>query len=163
MSEQGQTNVQIIGVKQTVKALKEFEPDLYKRMNSEIRDSLRVVREAAKAKYPKGAWSININSKKILGSIAASSGGSRLTTKWGDSSPGIKAAIFEFAGSTQPGRTPQAKGLIDSLTRRYGQPGRFLWSAWDELGPGVLSSIEQSVKRAERDLQASLDTAGEGY
>lgn len=158
------TNVQIIGVKQTITALRAFEPDLLKAMNKEIRESLKPVRDRAKGKYPNGAWSININQKKILGSIAAASGGvGGLQKTWGESAPGIKAAIFEFAGSTQEGRTPQAAGLIKALTARYGQPGRFLWSAWDELGSGVLSNIEGSVRRAERDLQASLDSVGEGY
>lgn len=159
----GQTNVQIIGVKETVNALKAFEPDLLKRMNKEIRDSLGKVRDRAKGKYPGGSWSININNKKILGSIAASARGGLVANSWGKSAPGTKAAIFEFVGSRYSGNDPQVTGLISSLTRRYGQPGRFLWSAWDELGSGVLSDIEQAVRRAERDLQANLDAAGERY
>ena len=158
------TNVQILGVKETVTALRAFEPSLLKEMNSEIRRSLTPVRERAKGKYPAGVWSININTKKILGSICAASGGAGgLKPRWGDSAGGIKAAIFEFAGSTTQGATPQAQGLIKSLTERYGSPGRFLWSAWDELGGGVLQNIEESVRRAERDLQANMDAAGEGF
>ena len=158
------SNVKIVGVAETVAALRVFTPDLLKGMNAEIRRSLKPVRARAQGKFPDGQWSININQKKILGSIAATSGGvGGLKSRWGDSAPGIKAAIFEFAGSVQGGQTPQAQGLIRSLTERYGQPGRFLWSAWDELGAGVLQNIEEAVHRAERELQANMDAAGEGY
>lgn len=157
------TNIRIDGVKQTVAALKAFEPDLLKAMNKEIRQSLAPVRQRAKGIYPGGAWSININSKKILGSIAASAGGGLDPNSWGNSGAGTKAAIFEFIGSRYMGKRPQVTGLIASLERRYGSPGRFLWQAWDEMGSGVLDNIEEAVRGAERDLQANLDSAGEGF
>ena len=61
------------------------------------------------------------------------------------------------------GATPQARGLIESLNRRYGQPGRFLWAAWDKTGKDVLDRIRTAMLEAERDLQATLDSAGEDY
>lgn len=160
----GQTNVRIDGVKQTIKALTEFEPELKKRMNKEIRKALTQTRNVAKGKYPGGAWSININNKKLLGSIAATAGGGT----WGSKSlkelaPGTRAAILEFIGTKYSGNSPQVLGLISTMNARYGQPGRFLWSAWEQTGDQVLEDIKQAVKSAERDLQASLDSAGEGF
>lgn len=164
MSERQGTNIKIEGVKATIKALKEFEPDLQKAMNKEIRSALTMVREGAKSRYPKGAWSLRLNTKNILGTVIATGGGSNWDGKnWSDIAPGVRAAIFEFAGSVQGGRTPQARGLIDSLNRRYGTPGRFLWASWDANGRDVLDKIEAAVRSAERDLQANLDSAGEGY
>lgn len=162
MSERVGTNIRIDNVKKTVAALAAFDPELRKTLNSSIRVALAKVDAAAKSNYPSGAWAIRINNKKILGSIAARAGGKR-GTNWGDSAPGIRAAIFEFAGKNQPGKTPQAQGLINHLNARYGQPGRFLWAAWDQVGSGVLNDIEAAVKSAERDLQANLDAAGEAY
>ncbi len=156
------TNIRITGVAKTVKALREIEPEVAKRMNTTIRKALSVTSAGAKQRYPKGAWSVNINTKKILGSISARSG-LRLDNDWGNSAPGVKAAIFEFAGSRQPGRTPQARGLIKSLTERYGQPGRFLWDSWDDTGKEALNTIEQAIRSAERELQMKLDAAGETY
>jgi hypothetical protein len=158
------TNVQIIGVKETMIALKEFEPALRKKLNKEIRSSLDKVKTRAQTKYPKGDWKVKVTQKNLLGQVVATAGGGNASDqRWGDAPPGIRAAIFEFAGSTTTGATPQAKGLIESLTRRYGQPGRFLWSAWDEVGKSVLTEIEQAVKSAERDLQTKLDQAGERF
>jgi hypothetical protein len=53
--------------------------------------------------------------------------------------------------------------MIDSLTARYGTPGRFLWAAWDDTSDMVLDSIRMVVKNAERKLQTHLDAAGETY
>lgn len=156
------TNIQITGVKETVAALKAFQPEIAKRLNSEIRKSVGKVKARALSRYPSGSYSLTLNNRKILGSVTASAGGDR-SKRWGDSSGGIRAAIFEFAGKNQPGKTPQAQGLIKHLNEKYGQPGRFLWAAWDDVGRGVLRDIESSVKAAERDLQASLDSAGEGF
>lgn len=155
------TNIQITGVKQTVAALQAFDPEIKKVLTSQIRESLTKTRTRAIGKYPRGAWSININQKKILGSISARSGAR--APRWGDSDPGVRAAIFEFAGSQQPGRSPQARAMVASLNARYGQPGRFLWAAWDETGADVLDDIRTAVSRAERELQARLDAIGEGY
>lgn len=156
-------NIQIQGVRQTVNALIAFEPALKDRLNDEIKVALRNVSDRARSKYPKGSWGVSVTRKKILGSVYARSG--RRGDRWGDSStaPGVRAAIFEFAGSRGEGTTPQARGMIRSLNERYGSPGRFLWSSWDELGRGVLLDIQMSVREAERDLQATLDRAGESY
>lgn len=155
------SNIQITGVKQTIAALQAFDPEIKKTLTKQIREALATTRTRAIGKYPRGAWSINVNQKKILGSIVARSGARAV--RWGDSDPGVRAAIFEFAGSTQPGKTPQARAMIASLNARYGQPGRFLWSAWDETGAGVLNDIQTAVRGAERELQARLDAIGEGY
>lgn len=155
------SNIQIDHVKATITALKDFEPDLYKKLNTQIRRELGVIKNIAKGKYPKGEWQVQINAKRILGSIRTRPGSSDPRQRWGDSDPGVRASIFEFAGSRTTGDTPQAAGLIASLTRRYGQPGRFLWSAWDEKGKSAITNIERAVKSAERELQARLDARGE--
>lgn len=155
------SNIQILHVKETITALKDFEPDLYKKLNTQIRRELNVIKNITKGKYPKGEWQVQINTKRILGSIRTRPGSSNPKQRWGEADPGVRASIFEFAGSRTMGETPQAAGLIDSLTRRYGQPGRFLWSAWDEKGKTAIANIERSVKAAERELQLRLDERGE--
>lgn len=157
------SNIEIQGVRQTVNALIAFTPDVKKALNDSIKESMGEVATRARAKYPKGSYGVQITKRKILGTVYARGG--RRGKRWGDSStsPGVRAAIFEFAGSAGPGKTPQARGMIKSLTERYGQPGRFLWAAWDELGKGVLASIKYDVEKAERELQATLDRIGETY
>jgi hypothetical protein len=157
------SNIRVDNVKATIKAINEFAPDLKKRMTKEIRDSLNVVKTRAEGKYPKGAWQVQINNRRILGSIKTRAGSTSYGQRWGDADPGVRAAIFEFAGTRTAGDTPQAKGMIESLTRRYGQPGRFLWAAWDEVGPAALEQIRDAVKKAERELQNRLNETGDSF
>lgn len=162
MTERQKANIEITNVKQTINALRAFSPEIEKRLGKQIKEALKVTKTRAEGKYPKGSWVVGRTNKKLLGYVSARAGGTR-GTSWGDSSPGIKAAIFEFAGKYQTGRTPQAQGLIDSLETRYGSPGRFLWAAWDETGKDVLDKIRDAVEQAERELQAQLDTEGQAY
>jgi hypothetical protein len=154
--------IEVKGVRETINALKAFEPDVKKSMDKVIRSALNEVKAGAQSRYPKGDWVVRINTKNLLGTIAARAGGTR-GRSWGDSSPGIRAAIFEFAGSASQGATPQARAMIDSLNRRYGSPGRFLWDSWDANGERAVDTIRDAVLMAEARLQASLDAAGEAF
>lgn len=154
--------IEVYGVKQTIAAMEQFAPEIRKRMNKEIRQQLAFTQARARSLYPHGAWQIVINKKRLLGSIQTAPG-TLNRKKWGESDPGARAAIFEFVGSQTEGDTPQVQGLIKSLNARYGEPGRFLWEAWDETGRSVLSNIRTSVLAAERDLQAKLDSIGESH
>lgn len=157
------TNVRITGVKQTIRALDAFEPEVKKALNKTIRRALNEVKRGAEMRYPNGAWQVRLNNRNLLGSITTRAGTARGAKSWGDADAGVKAAIFEFAGSVQEGRTPQARGLIKSLNLRYGQTGRFLWAAWDAEGQMALDTIRDAVYIAERELQAKLDAAGESF
>lgn len=156
------TSIEVSGVKETTQALKVFTPEINKRLRREIRSALNDTKVLAQSKYPSGSWSIGFSNKKPLGFIQATAG-RRIDNNWGASDGGVKAAIFEFAGSTQSGRTPQAEGLIRSLNNRYGTTGRFLWASWDQSGKTVLEKIRTSMLEAERDLQATINSAGESY
>jgi len=155
------TAIEIKGVKATTRALKEFAPELRKDLNRAIRRSLDQVKRGAEGRYPNGSWSIRINNKKILGSLGTMGG--RSSDSWADADPGVRAAIFEFAGSTGQGKSPQAQAMIESLNNRYGQPGRFLWDAWDDSGDLAKNQIRMAVKNAERQLQAKLTAMGEAF
>lgn len=157
------SNIRVENVKETITALAAFEPEIHKRLNVQIRKAMGRIKTRAQGKYPAGAWQVQLNKKRILGSIRTTPGSSLDATRWGEAAPGVRAAIFEFAGSRSAGATPQARGLIKSLNARYGQPGRFLWAAWDEQGNAVLEEIRASVKSAERELQSRLDSRGESY
>jgi hypothetical protein len=157
------TAIGVTGIKETTRALAAFDPALKKRLNKTIRTALADVQAGAQAKYPTGAWQIVISNKNMLGSIKTRAGSRGTTGSWADADGGVRAAIFEFAGSTQSGATPQARGLIKHLNEKYGGTGRFLWAAWDERGKKALETIRQGVLAAERDLQSKLDAAGEAY
>lgn len=153
-------DLRVAGVKATITALRNLAPDVKREMDREIRSVMSTVKAGAESRYPGGAWSVKLNAKRLFGSVEAISGGERGDT-WRDSGPGVKASVFEFAGKYQPGKTPQAKAMIDSLNARYGSPGRFLWDSWDDNKTRALAQIKDAVLRAERELQTRLDTAGD--
>lgn len=155
--------IEVTGIRGTVRALKAFTPEMHKALNKTIRTALNDVKAGAEGRYPKGAWVVRINTRNMLGSIRTAPGTVGDAKSWGETSPGVRAAIFEFAGKYQPGATPQAKAMIASLNARYGSPGRFLWDAWDDRGKAALDTIKQAVLTAERNLQAELDAAGESF
>lgn len=155
-------SIEIRGVRSTRNALQAFVPDVKRRMDNTIRAALRQTRDAARSRYPKGDWVVRVNSKNLLGVIAARAGTGG-GPSWAASGGGVKAAVFEFMGSRSDGSTPQARATIESLNRRYGAPGRFLWDAWDATGENVLDTIREAVLAAEAELQATLDAAGEDY
>lgn len=156
-----QTSIEVKHAAATIRALRDMEPDLRKRLNKTIRAALSWTVDGARSRYPEGSWIIRINNKSLLGSISARAG--TRANQFGKSDPGVRAAVFEFAGKYQPGRTPQARAMIASLNARYGQPGRFLWDSWDATKDTVLDTIRDAVYQVERELQARLDAAGESY
>lgn len=154
-------DLRIGGVKATITALRNLAPDVKREMDKEIRSVMTTIKAGAESRYPGGAWSVKLNAKRLFGSVEAVAGGERDPNSWAKSGPGVKAAIFEFAGKYQPGATPQAKAMIDSLNARYGSPGRFLWDSWDDNKVRALGQIKAAVVRAERELQTRLDAAGD--
>jgi hypothetical protein len=153
-------DLRVGGVKATIAALRNLAPDVKREMDREIRSVMTTIKAGAESRYPAGAWSVKLNAKRLFGSVEAIGGGERADT-WRDSGPGVKAAVFEFAGKYQPGKTPQAKAMIASLNARYGSPGRFLWDSWDENKTRALAQIKTAVLRAESELQTRLDSAGD--
>lgn len=157
------TSIEVKGVGETIRALKAFEPEIHKALNKTIRSALNEVKAGAQARYPKGAWTVRINQKNMLGTIRTAPGSSADAKSFGEAAPGVRAAVFEFAGKYQDGKTPQAKAMIASLNARYGSPGRFLWDSWDANASYVVDNIREAVLNAESRLQANLDAAGESY
>ena len=155
--------IEVTGVRETIRALAAFEPEVKQALNKTIRAALNQTRDAARSRYPKGDWVVRITQKNMLGAIAARGGGGGDSRKsWAALPPGQRAAIFEFINDAPSGR-PQVLGLIDSLNRRYGSPGRFLWDAWDATGEDVIGTIRDAVLQAEARLQEGLNAAGEAF
>ena len=155
--------IEVKGTRETIRALAAFEPEIKKELNKTIRAALNQTRDAARSRYPKGDWVVRITQRNLLGAVAARGGqGADPKKSWAALPGGARAAIFEFMDNAPSGR-PQVEGLIDSLNRRYGSPGRFLWDAWDATGEDVVGTIRDAVLQAERRLQDGLDAAGEAF
>lgn len=159
-------NIKVEGVAQTMKALRDFEPDLYKEMGKSIRASMRLLRDTASRRRPEGVYKATtslLNKKGPRGSVTATAGSGAMSVsdylnaqgsseKW--DAP-LRSVIFEFAQNAQ---RPGMRAAIASFNARYGSPGRFLWAAYDDIGEYVESDIERAIRDAERTLQSNLDS-----
>ena len=90
-----------------------------------------------------------------IGSAPGDSG-----SEW--SQEGRLSAILEFYGKVGA-KSDQARTCTATLNSRYGTPGRFLWSSWDEQKGSSVPRIEAAVREAEKQLQATLDAQGVSY
>jgi len=173
--------IKITGIEATIAALKKFEPEMYKRMKVRLRAAGREVSNLANARLPRiaqGGFGTKISDRgKSVGMVVYARAGSK---------SGMNAAIFEFAknagtasssmksgklktirkrfasgpaGGSRPGGS-QGAAMVSWLSNDYGQPGRFLWQAWDLKRTAVIAEVEGIWRQGEVDLQASMDRAG---
>lgn len=160
--------ITVTGLSETLVALKEFEPDLYKDLMAQIRAGLRAVKAGALGRHPAGAYALRTRIKSgrttlVGGTVVAISGGGA-GNDWSDG--GRRGVIFEFAktaSGAQPQNVARTQHMLDTISGRFGSPGRFLWASWDSVGTGVRAGIVTAVKFAEAELQRRLNAAGVSY
>lgn len=169
--------IRIEGFEQTMNALRQLAPELYKQMAAMIRAELRKVASGAASKRGASVYGtrFKVNSQVARGSVfvrGAQKLTSRTTISGGEVSvrtsgktyrglsPNAKAAAFEFWGHNQPGKTPQARATTAALNAKYGTPGRFLWSTWDELGGNAAfeAKMREVAQDAEGFVQGIIDS-----
>jgi hypothetical protein len=162
----GISEITIVGIEDTIAALRALEPDVLKRMNKVIRADLTKVKTVAQTSFgmaasswseptPQGNYAVRMVSRgeKMGGSV-------RAVSKW--------AAIFEFAGTKGKSRsggpiTPQGRAMVRWLGSGFGRPGRFLWDSWDMQKTALDANIRKTIADAEQELQGSLNAAGEAW
>lgn len=152
MSETG-VRIDTYGFGDTLLALSSFDQDMSKRVLRDLRQGALLVSRTARANAPRGK-------------TGQMQGGYRTRTKTRGTLNIVQAVnltpqgnILEFAGSTSSGSCPQGRSLIRNLTAEYGQPGRFLWEAWDDLETRIRADVDRTIADAEADLQAALSGA----
>lgn len=157
--------IQIHGLRETLEALKAFEPEVHKALRKSMKEAVRPIASMAAGRSG-GTYGTQVRaSGRPLVSVFAKVGPMANKNDW--SSPATKAVIMEFAQKAvykQGPKTgqpyPQGESLIGNYDA-FGKPGRFLWDAWDSgAGAQAMADIERSVTEAERELQAMLDAAG---
>jgi hypothetical protein len=159
--------VAIEGLPGTLAALKAFEPQVLRAMNREIRTVTRSFMGAAESNFAAtgggGGYrpSSSTRGKRVGMRVTAIGSTGSSGSDW--SQRGALSAILEFYGKVQPGQTTRAQSCTKTLNERYGQPGRFLWSAWDSQKATAIPRIEAAVRTAEKQLQQTLDAQGVGY
>lgn len=173
------TSIDVVGVKEALRELNKIDKVARRQLTKDYREIVRPVITAAQALTPAAPplsgmgyrWNPGYRgdvfpwngAKEDRGMKPFVSGKkprqfngftSHLATfgiRW--STPG--ATVVEMSGK---GKVPTSKGreMVQALSNRYGQPGRFLWRAYTEHADEVQRNVERLVKDLMRQVSERL-------
>ena len=154
------SSVEVVGVKETIKALRQLDPEHRKEFNRGIRGVVAPMVSAAKSAYPQMPisgmarnWSQGASQKfpyqvgKVKTGVKVKTSTRRDTNSVVYISQGTAAgAIFEVVREGNPfGRQVRARN------------SRVLWPTYDRFAPQILLGVGLIVKKAERTVQGMVD------
>lgn len=84
--------------------------------------------------------------------------GSITRTAWRIANRNAAGSIFELAGRSSNGKTPQGRAFIANLNRTR-KPSRVIWAAWDKAGGERVVSrhVAETIHEFDIKLQERLD------
>ena len=160
------TTIQVFGVKEALKELRDIDPDLRKLINARAKDIVKPATDAIKNKYPAQYLSGMQRNWTQRGRLkfpydqAAARKGVTLKIDTGKKSRSViridqrnpAAALIDMAGK-QGGRNAQGGRFVDALTTIYGQPSRVMWPAYLANG----NEVEQRMFNVVEDLMEMVN------
>lgn len=157
--------VEVVGLAETRGLLARFEPDLLRRLNREVTAEAKALQQSAQANISGtgmagDAYRIK-RSTRPMGfsvSVIARKGTVGRGERW-SSSPGVLAAVLEFAEGVRdarPENLTRTTNMLATLRARYGAPGRFLWDAWDGMKEASQAQLRATVAEIEAEYSARL-------
>lgn len=164
-----ETRIELDGVADTLKVLKDVDPDLRKQVVRDLKAAGRIAVGAARALVPDatplsgwGEWRGGWNTAKARRSITVSH---RATSRRGsDTIPLLTVtsgkdaglAIWDMAGRKSRGRTAAGRRMIATLEARYGSASRALWPAVEATMPEIRRGVEDAVEAVTRTATAKM-------
>jgi len=172
--------VTVTGLRDLKRALTKVAPDLKKEMDKRIRLAIEPVRSRAQNAVPsrplsnwtatgKDPWGTRLawNAGAVKAGIKIRQGGGRskgtaVLTAWRLSNMNAAGTVYELAGRSGNGSTPQGRAFITNLNRSL-PPSRLIWKAWDDVGgdttvtPKVLEAIDAAAAEFNQRAAAAKD------
>ena len=159
-------NIQVFGVKEALKELKELDPQLRKDLNKKAKEVVRPATDAIKNAYPNRylsgmarSWTQRGNRKFPYDRAAAQKAvGLKIDT--GKRNQGTiviiqkdpAASIIDMAGKAG-GQSPQGARFVDAITAQFGPPSRVMWPTYERNA----DAVERNMVDLVEDL---MDTIG---
>lgn len=166
-----QTTVQVQGVKETLRILKQVHPELRKALIKEMRTAAKPLVQEIQRQLPveaplsgmdndgRLAW----NSARVKRSVKLKVGGKKVRSQRGQEFPLLRvtiadpdASMFDMAGRGGNGNTPQGQAMIRNLSR-FGAPSRTAYPSADkrlpEVTKGVLDAIDKAAAQINREIK----------
>ena len=157
------TNVEVIGVKETIKELRSLDPELRKQFNRDAKKVAEPIINEAKSRYPDKylsgmarAWSQR--GRKLFpytqrdaqrGVVFKIDTGRRATSILTIIQKNPAAAIVDMAGKAG-GSGAQGARFISAL---FGQPSRVMWPAAESKQDQVTDAMMELVKEAAQQVE----------
>lgn len=169
---------QVLGVRETIVALRKIDPELRKDFNKRARKIAQPIVNDARSKYttvplsgmsrrwhrssggelfpfiPSAARkgvTVKIDTSKRLSKYGSLTGGPRRVGVVSVKQMYGAAVVFDFAGSTTDNR------LGRQLTARFGQPSRVMWPAAESNLSNVQTEMRDLVAETTRTVQAAVN------
>lgn len=149
--------VEVIGLKDTLAALKDLDKQAAKELQRDLRSMAGEIMAGAYAlagRAPSGIrdakYGITIGRPR---GVRNATYGVRVFARSRD------AAIAEFAGKPGIVTKPQGAALIRNLDAAIGAPGRMLWATWDAKKGELQPRMAARVAVAEAHTQRLIDQA----
>ena len=157
-----QLTSEVVGVKDTIKQLRQLDPELRKQFNRDIKAALAPVISKVKASYPRmplsgmvNEWTPNLEAGYTIFPWTISKVKSGLTVK---TSPRKNKNAVVYISQANPGAVLfETVGLGNELGRniRTVSP-RLLWPIVDEMTPAIIKGVDEIVVLAERTVQGKV-------
>lgn len=167
----------LVGVKETLTALKQFDTKAVSAFNKVVNEELRVAKFKAVALIPDkpmSGWNSNDQAERIAGKVpnwsaSKAKAGIRLskaerrvrgdfTTNAGAVIQGdASGAIFELAGRKSKGSGTGVK-FIETLNVRFGKASRAVWKAVDSQRTDSERKVLEAFNKAKAELQKHLNS-----
>lgn len=165
------TTIVVDGLETTRSLLKDLDATALKQVDKEVTAVARDLKGAAAASFSRmysgadAAYTIRTRNRRDSYSKSVTTTGGTVARgeRW-SSQPGVLAAVMEFAANVRtanPATQARTRKMLDTVTARYGSPGRFLWDAWDAMRPDLETRVTRYVEQMEASLQRALDRTGD--
>lgn len=163
------TTVQVIGVKETIKELRQLDPQLRKQFNKDARKVAAPIIDQAKSDYPARylsgmarAWSqrgrqlFPYNQRDAQrGVVLKIDTGKRATSTLTIIQKNPAAAIIDMAGK-KPGEPGKSRNFISAMLLLHGNPSRVMWPAAESQRDQVENEMIKVVAEAANQVQIQI-------
>jgi|688.fasta_scaffold65538_7 hypothetical protein len=153
------TTIQVFGVKEALKELRELDPQLRKDLNKKAKEVVKPATDAIKNAYPNKylsgmsrSWTQRGN-KKFPYDRAAAQKAVGLKIDTGKRNQGTiviiqkdpAASIIDMAGKAG-GQSPQGARFVDAITAQFGPPSRVMWPTYERNADAVERNMVDLVE-----------------
>ncbi len=165
------TNVEVIGVKETIRELRQFDPELRKQFNKDARKIAQPIIDRAKSSYPNQylsgmnrLWQYGRTRRQLFpynqkdaqrGVVFKIDTGKRATSTLTIIQKNPAAAIIEMAGK-KGGDNLQGARFTKALTLFHGQPARVMWPAAESSQGQVEDAMIELVNQAAATIELRI-------